>query len=174
MLESSHSTKLVGLTYKKIGEVYVVLDMRHQPGKYVGLIMPIPFSKMWKFCPFLKKGLKFQYTPGLFPTKFRTAERAWNWVQKYAYAWNPKRKYTIFNGLIPCVAHIPRVFSLFSVFRFHSLVLKVMLGILFALNINAAEMKAITITKIACVAFLGIFAIIDFVMLINEGGSEGI
>ena len=172
MVESFHSTKLSGLTYKKMGEVYVVLDMRDRPGKYVGLIMPIPFSKMWKFCPFLKKGLRYQYTPGLFPKKFRTAERAWNWVEKYAYAWNPKRKYTIFNGLMPLIAYMPRSFGLFSEFRFHSLVLKVMLGLLFALNINPAETTTITITKIGCAAFLGIFAIIDFVMLVNGRESE--
>ena len=173
MVESSYSTRLEGLTYKKIGEVYVVLDMRDQPGKYVGLIMPIPFSKMWKFCPFLRKGLKYQYTPGLFPAKFRTAERAWKWVEKYAYAWNPERKYTIFNGLIPLIAYMPRFYALFSEFRFHSLILKVMLGILFVLNINLAETMAITITKIGCAVFLGIFAIIDFVMLISERRSEG-
>ena len=173
MVEPSDKTKLAGLTYKKIGKAYVVLDMRHQPGKYVGVITPIPFSKMWKFCPFLRKGLKYQYTPGLFPTKFRTAERAWNWVEKHAYAWNSKRKYTMFNGLMPCKAHIPRIYSLFSEFRFHSLILKVMLGILFALGIDPAEMKAITITKIGCAAFLGIFAIIDLGMLINERRSDG-
>lgn len=172
MVESSYSTKLAGLTYKKIGEVYVLLDMRDQPGKYVGLIMPIPFSKMWKFCPFLKKGLKYQYTPGLFPTKFRTAERAWKWVEKYAYAWNPKRKYTIFNGLMPLIAYMPRIYSLFSEFRFHSLILKVMLGILFTLTIDPAETTAITITKIGCAVFLGIFAVIDFGMLISERRSE--
>ncbi|MDD9974949.1 MAG: hypothetical protein OXU27_13130 [Candidatus Poribacteria bacterium] len=173
MVESSYSTKVKGLTYKKMGEVYVVLDMRDQPGKYVGLIMPIPFSKMWKFCPFLKKGLKYQYMPGLFPTKFRTAERAWKWVEKYAYAWNPNRKYTIFNGLMPFRAYAPRFHSLFSEFRFHSLILKVMLGTLFALNINPAETTAITITKIGCAAFLGIFAIIDFVMMVSENRSDG-
>ena len=174
MVESSYSRKLEGLTYKKIGEVYVVLDMRDQPGKYVGLIMPISFSKMWKFCPFLRKGLKYQYTPGLFPTKFRTAERAWKWVEKYAYAWNPERKYTIFNGLMPLIAYMPRFYSLFSEFRFHSLILKVMLGILFVLNINLAETMAITVTKIGCAVFLGILAIIDFVMLISERRSEGL
>lgn len=173
MVESSYSTRLAGLTYKKIGVVYVVLDMRDQPGKYVGLIMPIPFSKMWKFCPFLKKGLKYQYTPGLFPTKFRTAERAWKWVEKYAYAWNPKRKYTIFNGLMPLIAYMPRVYGLFSEFRFHSLILKVMLGILFTLTIDPAERTAITITKIGCAVFLGIFAVIDLGMLIGERGSDG-
>ena len=173
MLESSYSRKLAGLTYKKIGEVYVVLDMRDKPGKYVGLIMPIPFSKMWKFCPFLRKGLKYQYMPGLFPTKFRTAERAWKWVEKYAYAWNSERKYTIFNGLLPYRALIPRIFNLFSELRFHSLILKVMLGILFVLNINLAETTAMTITKIGCAVFLGIFAIIDFVALINERRSDG-
>ena len=173
MVESSYSTKLTGLTYKKIGEVYVVLDMREQPGKYVGLIMPIPFSKMWKFCPFLKKGLKYQYTPGLFPTKFRTAERAWKWVEKYAYAWNPKRKYTIFNGLMPLIAYMPRIYGLFSEFRFHALILKVMLGLLFTLTIDPAERTAITITKIGCAVLLGIFAVIDFGMLIGERRSDG-
>ena len=173
MLESAYSTKLTGLTYKKIGKVYVVLDMRDQPGKYVGLIKPIPLSKMWKFCPFLKKGLKYQYMPGLFPKKFRTAERAWKWVENYAYAWNPKRKYTIFNGLMPLIAYMPRVYDLFSEFRFHSLILKVMLGVLFALNIDLAEKTAITIAKIGCAAFLGIFAVIDFGMLIGEQRSDG-
>lgn len=173
MLESSYkSTKVAGLTYKKIGNVYVVLDMREKPGKYVGVIKPIGSSKMWKFCPLLKKGLKYQYMPGLFPTKFRTADRAWNWIEKYAYAWNPKRKYTIFNGLLPILAYLPRFYSLFSELRFHSLVLKAMLGILFALNINFAETTAITITKIGCAVFLAIFAIIDCVMLISGRRSD--
>ena len=75
--------------------------------------------------------------------------------------------------MMPLIAYMPRIYNLFSEFRFHSLILKVMLGILFALNINLAETTAITITKIACAVLLGIFAIIDFGMLISERRSDG-
>lgn len=153
------------LSYRKIGDIYLVLDMRHNPPKIVGGIIPIPGIGMWKLCSFLKKGLNYQYPKNLFPEKFKTPERAWKWVKTHSVGWSSRRKYTIFNCLIGWAAHFPWTLTLIGDGRFHSLLLKLIMLVVFVY----ADTDAIpAILRIGCLVLLSILSLMDIGILIND------
>ena len=142
-----------------------MLDMRHNPPKIIGGILPIPGTRMWKICPFLEKGLNYKYPKNMFPEKFKTPERAYKWVKANAAGWNTRRKYTRFNFLIGWAAHFPWALTLFQDGRFHSLLLKLMV----VLVLVRSDTVNIPLTlRIVCAVLFGILSIIDICMLIND------
>lgn len=81
--------RLPGLSHHKLSDsVYVVLDLRDPIWiRYVGLVHQIPFGRGFMLCPFVRSGLHFD-TNSRIPKAFKTAERAVNWMQERAHAWN--------------------------------------------------------------------------------------
>jgi len=88
---------LEGLMFTEEGDGILTIDARNiAKPRIIGIIVRIPFDTNFMLCPFLKKGLLFDLKP---PSKFRTASRAQDWVEKHSVSYNDNRIYTPFNPL---------------------------------------------------------------------------
>lgn len=81
--------RLPGLSHHKLSDsVYLVLDLRDPIRiRSVGMVCKIPFGQGFMLRPFVRSGLPID-TKWRTLKSFRTADRAVNWMQERAHAWN--------------------------------------------------------------------------------------
>ncbi|MDE0086890.1 MAG: hypothetical protein OXU23_14315, partial [Candidatus Poribacteria bacterium] len=51
-------------------------------------------------CPFVRKRISFDIPMPIFPKRFKSTNKGWEWCEKHALAWKDDRRYTIFNIFI--------------------------------------------------------------------------
>ena len=83
----------------------IIIDTRGIHCRYVGLILPNPYSRAgWAICPLVRSRLV--WTPGAQKLKFthqssfRDIAKMWDWVQRQSVRWQDDIRYTIFNSLV--------------------------------------------------------------------------
>lgn len=168
----AHNNELTELSCEVINGIYVLLDMRFDPPKYVGLIKPKPFDKGYHYCPSVKSGLFFDCLRSEIPHKFRTAERAWKWTRANALRFKDTRKYTPFNPMIKWVAYAPSLFYLLRDFQLQLIVMKVMIGVLFGFYLQKIESQAFFIGGIVFLVIIGLTVITDIGLFIHKWRSQ--
>ena len=158
---------LKGLTYQDRGDIRIIINMAQKKSRYVGLIMPVPFGRGYIFCPWLWSGIDYSAAPWTKPSIFKSKESALKWINNWAI-WNPKRRYTLFNGLIAWVAYFPHLYYFLKHWRTHSLFLKVMLVVIFMVIHKRVGDTSIEAVAIVCLIVTCISAIVDGVIYLNE------
>jgi len=171
-MNMQNDTELSGLSCKEINGILIILDERHAPPKYVGLIKPKAFDKGYNYCPAVKMHLYFDITRGQIPKKFRSASRAWEWTKKYAIRFKDTNNYSFLNKTIPWFAYAPTLFSLLRDFQLQLITIKIAIGILSGIFAHYIESKYLTIACITLVIILGLTAIVDLTLFIHKWRSR--
>lgn len=153
-------------------DLTVVLDMREEKTRYVGLICQIPFARGFMICPFIRKGLSFDMHKNIFPTHFKNTNKAWNWVKQHAKNWRHDRKYTIFNPLILYLGTWGQIFYVvFSEARLHLASTQLLLSPLLMFAVQSQNIIA-TIAIKTVAAIVGILGIINLTLLLHDRKSN--
>ena len=70
------TSQLPGLARHIVSDdLSIVLDMRKEKTRYVGLICNIPFGYGYMLCPFVRKRISFDIPIGIFPKRFKSTNR---------------------------------------------------------------------------------------------------
>ncbi len=144
-----------------------LIGLRKKP-RYAGLIMPFPYERGFTFCPFLRKS--FEYNTKVIPHRFKTKEKAFSWLEEHAVAWNRKRCYTIFNGLImPLYVPILKFMAfcqkwLFLDIRLRLVLLQTFLSVIFGMY-HPSNIVLFIFGKVAALLFFCL-ALIEFLGII--------
>ena len=160
------------LSYEIINGIWVILDMRHHPPKNVGLIKPVPFGRGWHFCPWIKTGIFFGCLRSDIPKNFRTAERGWQWIEKYFSHFKETRKYTIFNPVMKWIAYAPNLFYILRDVQLQLIFIKVVLGVGAGLYAFQTDTQSIQIGFAVLAAILGITVLTDLGLFIHKWRSQ--
>lgn len=160
------------LSYKAINGIYVLLDMRQQPPRYVGLIKPKPFDRGFHFCPWVKSGIFFSCPRVEIPKKFRTVERAYRWVETYFSHFKPARKYTIFNPLMLWIAYTPSLFHLFRDIQLQLILIKIAIGALAVLYAFQTDNRWLHVGSVVLASVLTLVVVIDLVLFTHKWRSQ--
>lgn len=168
--------KILPISCEVINGIFVILDLRYQPPKYIGLIKPKPFDRGYHFCPSVKSTIQFKVLSDKgkrgVPSKWRTADRAWDWVERYAVSLKPSRKYTVFNPMIRWVAYMPQLFYLIRDFQLQLIFIKVVIGAFFGLYMHSTENKVLDIISIGFIVMIGLTVITDLGLFIHKWRSR--
>ena len=166
-LKVAEKEPLAGLTYRDCGDIRIIINIAQEKTRYVGLIMPVPFGKGYKFCPWLWSGIDYSAAPWAKPAIFKNRESAMKWLNNWG-SWNTNRKYTIFNGLIRWVAYFPHLYFFLRHWRTHSLFVKLMLSIIFLIIHAKVGSQTMETAAIVCATLTFISVVVDMVIYLNE------
>lgn len=164
--------KSIEISYEVINGIYVIKDMRQHPPKNVGLIKPKPFDKGFHYCSSVKMGLFFSCIRGEIPKKFRTAERAWKWMEKHAIRFKDTRKYTIFNPILKWIAYTPSLFFLLRDFQLQLIFIKTAIGVLSGLYAVHTDRWVLSVGFTGLCVILVIISVIDLALFIHKWRSR--
>lgn len=176
IMETKQNNKApYGLTYKAITDrTFLVIDMRDNKERYVGLICNVPFGYGFMLCPFVRKGLRWNIDLKSMPRYFRGSRKACNWMMKHAVGWNTKRKYTRWNFLIKWLAIYGVIlYSFLRDNRFHTGIISMVISLLLMFYPTSSKIATIAINTTA--AIILILGIINLSLLIHDrkSGLEG-
>ena len=152
---------LEGLSFRKKTNGAVVIDERKSPKKpkYVGLIVSRVVDPGYMLCPLLQKGLIFDKRV---PTRFKSVQKAEQWVTAHAVYWNDKRSYTIFNPLINAILSDALLNSTLTKLRFQLILMQLLLSVVLFLQYSPNPTLQITFKVIA-----GVFCIAGITNIIT-------
>ena len=167
-----NTDKIAELSYEVKNGIWIVLDMRYHPPKNVGLIKPVPFGRGWHFCPWLKSGIFFGCLRSEIPKTFRTAERAWQWTEKYFSHFKETRKYTIFNPVMRWIAYAPNLFYLLRDVQLQLIFVKLVIGVFAGLYAFQSDTRSVQVGFVILATIIGITILTDLGLFIHKWRSQ--